>query len=79
MSMERGATERDAPRQGVAVMTTMVGTFPHFTSHGVVSPPRVDWSYLDLVDELRRSALRHFEEEQQAERGSRRCCSADKG
>ena len=72
-----GRSAEEAPRQGVAVMTTTVGTFPHFHYQGVIAPPRAGWSYVDLVDELRRSALLHFEEEQQAQPSGRLCCSTD--
>lgn len=58
-------------------MTTMVGTLPHFHHLNVVAPPRAGWSCVDLVDELRRSALLHFEEEQQAQPGVRLCRSTD--
>ena len=44
-----GHSPVDAPRQGVAVMTTTVGTFPHLHYQGVIAPPRAGWSYVDLV------------------------------
>jgi len=50
-------------------MTMRTGTQPHFRCNDVVLPLAGGGSYVDLVEELRRTAQRHFEEEQQARSG----------
>lgn len=47
-------------------MTKSTGTTPNFHAHDVVAPHCAGWPYTDMVDELRRDACRHFEEDEQA-------------
>ena len=58
---EAGATDRWRSDRAVALMT-MTSTSPHFRCNDVVLPLS-GGSYYEMVEELRRTAWRHFEEE----------------
>ena len=60
---EAGATDRWRSDRAVALMT-MTSTSPHFRCNDVVLPLS-GGSYYEMVEELRRTAWRHFEEEQE--------------